>query len=124
MKTFLSLTTALLALSMFTACGNDGAKVELARDHVRKLNKAADFFFVEKKKCPESANDLARLFTGQDDNDVDFSKDPWGNAFVMYPVAEGKTCHFKSLGSDGREGGTGHAADIEMTGFAFAGAAG
>lgn len=114
---YLSFVVATL-LSLFTlmACDNDAAKVDMARDHVRKLNKASDFYFVEHKKCPESANDLARLFTGKDDNDVDFSKDPWGNAFVMYPVAEGKTCHFKSLGSDGKEGGSGHAADISLDG--------
>ena len=113
MKSYLSLSAAnLFLLFTLTACDSDAAKVDMARDHVRKLNKAADFYFVEHKSCPASANDLARLFTGQDDNDVDFSKDPWGNAFVMYPVAEGKTCHFKSLGSDGKEGGTGHAADI------------
>ena len=103
---------AVMAVSVVTACSNDGAKVEMARDHVRKLNKAADFYFVEKKKCPETANDLASLFTGKDDNDVDFSKDPWGNDFVMYQSVEGKACHFKSLGADGKEGGTGNAEDI------------
>lgn len=93
-------------------CSNDAAKVELAKDYVRKLNKASEFFFIEKKKCPASANELGRLFTGKDDNDFDFSKDPWGNDFVMYESKENGACYFKSLGSDGKEGGDEHAADI------------
>ncbi|MCK5791129.1 MAG: type II secretion system protein GspG [Ketobacter sp.] len=97
---------------LVAACGNDAAKAELARDHVRKLNKASEFFYIEKKKCPLSANDLGKLFTGKEDNDFDFSKDPWGNDFVMYQVDNGDVCHFKSLGADGKEGGEGLAADI------------
>ena len=100
----------LLPVLLVSGCGNDGAKAEMAREHVRKLNKAAEFFYVERKACPQSANDLAKLFTGQDDNTVDFSKDPWGNDFVIYQV--GDRCHFKSLGADGTEGGDGFAADV------------
>lgn len=109
-----AVTLALLlgASLLLSACGDDQAKAELAQDHVRKLNKASEFFYVEHKKCPESANDLGKLFTGQEDSDFDFSKDPWGNDFVMYQA--GKACHFKSLGADGREGGEGLAADITV----------
>ena len=101
-----------LAVAVVAGCSNDNAKAEMAQDHVRKLNKAAKFFFVEKKTCPTNANELAKLFTGQDNNEFDFSKDPWGNDFVMYQDAEGEACQFKSLGSDGKEGGAGYAADI------------
>jgi len=100
---------------LLSGCGNDAAKVELAQDHVRKLNKASEFFYIEKKKCPASANELGKLFTGKEDNDFDFSKDPWGNDFVMYESENNSACHFKSLGSDGKEGGEGYAADITYT---------
>lgn len=98
-----------------SGCDNqDAARAEQARDHVRKLNKASEFYYIEHKKCPESPNDLARLFTGQDENQYDFSKDPWGNDFVMYSAPNSKACHYKSLGADGVEGGDGHGADIQL----------
>ena len=104
---------AMITASMLIAgCDNkDAARFEQATEQVRKLNKAADFYFLEKKKCPASANDLARLFTGKDENDFDFSKDPWGNDYVMYEIEKG--CHFKSLGADGVPGGDGMKADIQ-----------
>ncbi len=41
-------------------------------------------------------------------------KDGWGGAIVYQPGAEGKRAVLRSLGSDGREGGTGAAADIAV----------
>jgi general secretion pathway protein G len=100
-----------LGCTLVTGCSDQDAKrAQLAKEHVHKLNKAADFFYLEKKKCPQSANDLAKLFTGKEENQFDFSKDPWGNNFVMYSVDN--QCHFKSLGADGKEGGDGFDADI------------
>ncbi|MEE2731192.1 MAG: type II secretion system protein GspG [Pseudomonadota bacterium] len=113
MRCLFSIALLISSTHLLTACSNsDAQRQQLAQDHVRKLNKASEFFYVEHKKCPESANDLARLFTGKDENSTDFSKDPWGNDFVMYKAHNGKACHFKSLGADGKEGGAGMAADI------------
>ena len=110
----------LVAALSITACSNDDVRrAELAKDHVHKLNKASEFFYIEHKACPESPNDLAKLFVGNESSEVDFSKDPWGNDFVMYKA--GKACHFKSLGSDGKEGGEGYAADILQESAADAG---
>lgn len=107
-KTIFALTPFIL----LAACGDSSnAKFQLAQEHVRKLNKAADFFYLEKKKCPSSANDLAKLFTGKEQNDFDFNKDPWGNNYVIYEVEKG--CHFKSLGADNQPGGEGVNADIQ-----------
>ena len=114
-KTTTSVNAGFVALTMvlaLAACSDTGQqKFEMAQDHVRKLNKASDFFYIEKKKCPPDANALARLFTGKDENTYDFNKDPWGNPFIM--VETGKACRFKSLGADGQEGGSGFDADIE-----------
>ncbi|RLT94521.1 type II secretion system protein GspG [Ketobacter sp.] len=115
MRSQFSVALLLSSTFLLSACGNDAQRQQLAQDHVRKLNKASEFFYVEHKKCPESPNDLARLFTGKDENSTDFSKDPWGNDFVMYKAHNGKACHFKSLGADGKEGGAGMAADILQT---------
>ena len=39
-------------------------------------------------------------------------KDGWGNAFVYIPAPEGGQPQVESLGSDGKPGGTGNAADL------------
>ena len=101
---------AMITASMLIAgCdNNDAARFEQATEQVRKLNKAADFYFLEKKKCPASANDLARLFTGKDENDFDFSKDPWGNdyryAIPGVRTGDPETPDLWSLGPDGKNG--------------------
>jgi general secretion pathway protein G len=40
------------------------------------------------------------------------ASDPWGNPYAYALVSGGQGCAVRSLGSDGREGGSGTAADI------------
>jgi general secretion pathway protein G len=42
--------------------------------------------------------------------------DPWGNPYVYRSPGERSNYDIISLGSDGRDGGTGNAADIKVSG--------
>ncbi len=66
---------------------------------------------VRKGKVPSSGDGLRAVYS-----DLAPPKDAWGNEFVyMSPGPNGQPFELVSLGSDGREGGTGNAADIKLS---------
>lgn len=86
---------------MFGEAQGDTASLMIAR-----INEKVKIYQVKKKKLPDS---LEELYKGED-----VPKDPWGNAFVLRKGGN-KGYDIISYGSDGKEGGTGAAADIKLS---------
>jgi general secretion pathway protein G len=98
------------------------SRVKTAKLQMENFASSLDLFYMDTGRYPTSAEGLNAL--EQRPSDVEMwngpyikgSKvpvDPWGNAY-QYRIAPGHTPPYEiiSLGSDGREGGTGTAADI------------
>ena len=97
------------------------AKVKTARIQVQSFANGPDLFFLDSGRYPTSAEGLAALYAKPSSatswngpylrgNAV--PKDPWNNAYVYRSPGQGRPYEIISLGSDGREGGTDSAADI------------
>jgi general secretion pathway protein G len=98
------------------------SRVKTAKLQMENFASSLDLFYMDTGRYPTSAEGLDAL--EQRPSDVEMwngpyikgSKvpvDPWGNPY-QYRIAPGHTPPYEiiSLGSDGREGGTGTAADI------------
>lgn len=94
------------------------AKMKEARIAISELGKALDMYFTDCNNYPSSEEGLQALVQapsscsnwGPEAYQRKINKDPWGRDFIY--ESNGSTYVLKSLGSDGREGGTGDAADI------------
>ncbi len=99
-----------------------GAKSDTARLQIRGFEQALDIYRLDTGAYPASNQGLQALVEppgGQtgwngpylDGNSV--PNDPWGNPYVYRsPGAEGQDYDLAALGSDGRPGGEGEAADV------------
>lgn len=83
----------------------DKAKAELTRAKLNSLKEPIYIFQMRNSALPQS---LAQA-------EADDTKDAWGRE-VQYRVMDGRGYELRSLGGDGRDGGSGADADIVVTG--------
>lgn len=90
------------------------SQVETTRLQMGKVAERVDMFMLKRKKPPTSSEGLAAVFTSDD-----VPTDSWGNNFLYQsPGPKNRPYDIISYGSDGKEGGTGNAADIRYSEFA------
>lgn len=103
----------------------DRSKVTAARVQIRALSSSLETMRMDIGRYPDAGEGLALLVTrptAQHDEDgvwqgpyldSGLPNDPWGHPYVYAAPADGTSRpQIKSLGSDGREGGEGLAADV------------
>ena len=102
---------------------SDEAKVSVAKTQIRNIMSALDLYKLDNGNYPSTSQGLQALVTkpagfpeAKNWKDSGYMQklpeDPWGNEFLyISPGADGQY-DLLSLGSDGREGGTGDAADL------------
>jgi general secretion pathway protein G len=94
------------------------ARINEARIQIGEYGKALDMFFTDCGFYPTNDQGLKALLEaptncsnwGPDPYIKKLAKDPWNHEFVY--EANGGSYKLKSLGSDGKDGGTGDAADL------------
>ena len=98
------------------------SRVKTAKLQIESFSSALDLFYLDTGRYPASSEGLDALtqrpanvtvWNGPYLKGGRVPNDPWGNAY-QYRVSAERTPPYEimSLGSDGREGGTGTAADI------------
>lgn len=100
-----------------------GARSDTARLQIDSLRTALDLYRLDAGRYPTAQEGLGvlvqkpantRRWNGPYLRDGTLPVDPWGRAFLYRADARGGGYELLSLGSDGREGGTGEDADIAM----------
>jgi general secretion pathway protein G len=100
------------------------ARVKAARLQVEAFSSSLDLYFLDNGRYPTSSEGLGALvqrpgnlttWNGPYLKGGTLPADPWGNPYVYRSPAERAPFEIISLGSDGREGGTGSAADIRSS---------
>jgi general secretion pathway protein G len=94
------------------------AKINQAKIQIGEISKALDMYYTDCNSYPTSADGLQALVTqpsscpswGPDSYLKRTPKDPWAREFIY--ESQGNTFTLICLGSDGKEGGAGDAADI------------
>ena len=94
-------------------------RVEKTNEHLKTIGEAIEKFRKEQERLPEELENLklkpawakAALWPSSGYTTAPLT-DPFGNALVYKPAADGKTFDLKSLGADGAEGGTGPDEDL------------
>jgi general secretion pathway protein G len=84
----------------------DKAKAELTRAKLNSLKEPIYMFQMRSNTLP---SDLKAA-------EADDSKDAWGREVQYRVIESGRSYELRSLGADGREGGSGADADIVVTG--------
>ncbi|MFO0415893.1 MAG: type II secretion system protein GspG [Pseudomonadota bacterium] len=84
----------------------DRAKAELTRAKLNSLKEPIYMFQMRNNTLP---SDLKTA-------EAEDTKDAWGKEVVYRVIDSGRSYELRSLGSDGREGGSGADADIVVTG--------
>jgi general secretion pathway protein G len=118
--TIISLIVGLIGPRVLSYLGE--SKVKTARLQIEGFSSALDLFYLDTGRYPTSAEGLAALTKSPADVEVwngPYLKgarvplDPWNHAYqYRSPVDHSPPYEIISLGSDGREGGTGTATDI------------
>ncbi len=102
----------------------DEARVTVARTDLRTISSALELYRLDNHTYPTSSQGLAALVTKPvsppvpenwvvDGYLASLPSDPWGHAYLYRsPSQSGGGYDLVSLGADGREGGSGVAADI------------
>lgn len=97
------------------------AKVSTTTTQIRNLQSALELYYLDNGAYPNEAQGLNALIQNPGDvvtwngpylKGTSSVQDAWGNAFGYSIAAEGGQATIVSLGSDGKEGGEGPAADI------------
>jgi general secretion pathway protein G len=97
------------------------SKVKAARIQIQSFTSALDLFYMDAGRYPSSAEGLDALvrpmagvvaWNGPYLRGGTVPKDPWGTPYVYRSPGVRGSYDVVSYGSDGREGGTGLAADI------------
>jgi general secretion pathway protein G len=97
------------------------SRVKTAKLQIESFGSALDLFYLDTGRYPttsEGLNALVQRPTGADVWNGPYVKgakvpsDPWGNPYQYRSPVESAPYEIVSYGSDGREGGTGAAADI------------
>jgi general secretion pathway protein G len=94
------------------------AKINQAKIQIAEYSKALDLYYTDCNRYPSSEEGLNALLQapsscsnwGPDPYLKKLMKDPWNGDFLY--ESQGNAFVLKSLGSDGREGGTGDQQDI------------
>ncbi|HOB21783.1 MAG TPA: type II secretion system major pseudopilin GspG [Bacillota bacterium] len=128
--TFLEILIVILIIGVLTAIvgpnlmRNIGSSKQVAaKDQIRILELALKQYFADTGQFPTTSQGLQALVKPPAPSpegwagpylDKEVPKDPWGRDYVYLCPGRVNTESFDlfSLGSDGREGGTGEAADI------------
>ncbi|MCW1842725.1 type II secretion system major pseudopilin GspG [Prosthecomicrobium hirschii] len=97
------------------------AKTKTARIQIESFTNALDLFFLDMSRYPTTAEGLNALMV-RPNNAATWNgpylrgngvpRDPWNNAYLYRSPGQGRPYEIVSLGSDGREGGTDSAADL------------
>jgi len=98
------------------------SKVKAARIQVESFASSLDLFYLDAGRYPSTSEGLAAL--AQRPGGIDswngpylrtglVPNDPWGRPYIYRSPGEHGPYDIVSLGSDGQQGGTGTAADIE-----------
>lgn len=98
-----------------------GAKIKAARTQLSTLRQQVELFYFYENRYPKEEEGLAILtqpspsLGNRPYVEEDQIRDPWGHP-ILYtiPGPSGKDFDLVSLGSDGRRGGTGDAADLSV----------
>jgi len=97
------------------------ARSKTARIQIDNLSSALDLFFIDTGRYPSGQEGIEALVRRPADagtwngpylKGTDVPRDPWGNAYLYRVPGPDGPYELISLGSDGREGGEGSAADI------------
>ena len=118
--TIISLLLGLVGPRVLSYLGE--SKVKTAKLQIESFSSALDLFYLDAGRYPTSSEGLDALtqrpanisvWNGPYLKGGRVPNDPWGNSY-QYRLSEQRTPPYEimSLGSDGREGGTGTAADI------------
>ena len=121
--TIIAIMTALIAPQIMGRV--DEARVTAAKQDIRTLETALDFFQMENFRYPTTDMGLEALVKKPEDPAIrnwraggylratTVPKDPWGNEYrYMQPGTKGGAYDLYSLGADGEVGGEGVDADI------------
>lgn len=117
----LAVMVILAMLAGIAAAGVKGymnaAKRSVAKSEIANMVKAVDSYFIETGRYPTNEEGLSALKQPTENFPTGvmskLPKDPWKKPYVYrIPGAKGGAYDIVSLGSDGRDGGTGEAADI------------
>jgi general secretion pathway protein G len=101
------------------------ARMKAARLQIEALSSALDLYFLDTGRYPAASEGLGALvrrpgnvgtWNGPYLKGETVPPDPWGNAYVYRSPGDRAPYEIISLGSDGRDGGTGNAADIKSSG--------
>jgi general secretion pathway protein G len=101
------------------------ARIKAARLQIESFSASLDLYYLDTGRYPASAEGLTALvrrpgnvntWNGPYIKGDTVPVDPWGNAYVYRSPGERSNFDIISLGSDGRDGGTGNAADIRVSG--------
>jgi general secretion pathway protein G len=97
------------------------SKVKTARIQIQSFASALDLFYLDAGRYPSTAEGLVALvqptggvaaWNGPYLKGGNVPKDPWGTPYVYRSPGQHGAFDLISYGADGREGGTGPAADI------------
>jgi len=118
--TIISLILGLVGPRVLSYLGE--SRVKAAKLQIESFGSALDLFYLDTGRYPTTAEGLAALAARPTDVEVwngpyvkggQIPVDPWGHPYqYRAPVDHTPPYEIVSLGSDGREGGTGTAADI------------
>ena len=101
------------------------ARIKATRLQIEALSSALDLYFLDTGRYPASSEGLTALmrrpgniaqWNGPYLKGDSVPLDPWGNPYIYRSPGERAPYEIISLGSDGRDGGTGNAADIRVAG--------
>jgi general secretion pathway protein G len=101
------------------------ARMKAARLQIEALTSALDLYYLDTGRYPASSEGLTALvrrpgnvttWNGPYIKGDTVPLDPWGNPYVYRSPGERSNYDIISLGSDGRDGGNGNAADIRVSG--------
>ena len=101
----------------------ESAKTRAARIQLHTVSQAVNFYQLDNDAFPTTAEGLAVLVDAPADSETwagpylrraEQMKDPWGRPLIYRSPAGDKPFSLKTLGADGRAGGTGEDRDVEV----------
>jgi general secretion pathway protein G len=102
----IGLATGMLMKGVFKGAGE--ARKGLTETKMNEIKSSVLLYQMRNNSFPQDLNAV--------DSDPDFSKDAWGHPVQYRLMDGGRSYELKSLGGDGREGGTGGDGDIVVKG--------
>ena len=100
------------------------ARSKAAKLQMEAFSSSLDLYFLDTGRYPSSSEGLAALVRRSGNQESwngpylkggQVPNDPWGNQYIYRSPAERLPFEIISLGADGREGGTGSAADLKSS---------